>query len=94
MRKTIDRLLEKLGYFRIVIPEGSVVKENELVELMSSLGQSDTFKRYLRDLCASDVRLYFQASSDMDRNIIRGAWQRTNHFISLIQKTNDKRKRN
>jgi len=75
------------------MPEGSAVTEKELLELVMTYGQSEVFKRYLRDLCASDIRLYFQASNDMDRNVIRGAWKRTNHFISLIEKSNDKRKR-
>lgn len=92
MKKTIEKILNSWGYFRAEMPEGSVVSEKELTELIGTYGQSEVFKRYLRDLCASDIRLYFQASNEMDRNIIRGAWKRTNHFLALINKSNDKRK--
>ena len=88
--KTIDKLLARWGYYRPVMPEGSAVTEKELVELIQAYGQSEVFKRYLRDLCASDIRLYFQATTDMERHMFRGAWKRTNHFITLIQKSNDK----
>ncbi len=93
MRKTIDSLLEKFGYYRPVMPEGSVVKEAEIYEMFRTYGESEVFKRFLRDLCAQDVRLYFQATNEADRNKLRGAWGRTNYFISLIQKSNEKRKR-
>ena len=93
MRKTIDKLLMRLGYYRPVMPEGSVVPEAEVLEILRTYGQSEPFMRMLRDLCAQDIRLYFQASTDMDRDKLRGAWGRTNYFISLIQKSNDKRNR-
>lgn len=92
MRKSIDKLLMRFGYYRPVMPEGSVVPEAEILEMFKTYGQSEVFTRMLRDLCAQDIRLYFQASSDMDRDKLRGAWGRTNYFISLIQKSNVKRK--
>ena len=93
MRNLFDRALNKLGYYRPYMPEGSALVEEEIQALFDTYGQSEIFKRFLRDLCAQDIRMYFQASTDMDRNKLRGAWSRTNYFISLIQKTNDKRKR-
>lgn len=89
--RLIDRLMNKIGYYRPVMPEGSVVAQEEILEMFKSYGESDMFKRLLRDLSAQDIRTYFQASTDADREKIRGAWMRTNYFISLIQKSNDKR---
>lgn len=88
--KLIDKLMNKLGYYRPVMPEGSVVSQEEILETLKSYGESDMFKRLLRDLSAQDIRTYFQASTDADREKIRGAWMRTNYFISLIQKANVK----
>lgn len=88
----IDLFLNKLGYYKSEMPEGSVVSEAEILEMFKTYGENEMFVRFLRDMCARDIRLYFQASNDMDRNTLRGAHARTNYFISLIRKSNDKRK--
>lgn len=77
------------------MPGGATVTEAEIVELFKTYGQSEVFKRYLRDLSAQDVRLAFQLPPDAvhDRGKLQGAYGRTLHFITLINKTNDKRKR-
>lgn len=93
MKKLIEGVMNYFGYYKPHMPEGSAVSEDEIQALFETYGQSEIFKRFLRDLCAQDIRMYFQASTDMDRNKLRGAWSSTNYFISLIQKTNDKRKR-
>jgi len=92
IRGLIDKFLNSRGYYRSEMPEGSAVSEAEILEMFKTYGTNEMFVRFLRDMCARDIRLYFQASTDMDRNTIRGAHSRTNYFISLIRKANDKRK--
>ena len=87
----IDLFLNKLGYYKSEMPEGSVVSEAEILEMFKTYGENEMFVRFLRDMCARDIRLYFQASNDMDRNTLRGAHARTNYLISLIRTSNDKR---
>lgn len=93
IKRFADKVLNRFGYYRSEMPEGAAVSEKEILELFSTYGDNEVFRRLLRDLCANDIRVYFQASNDEDRRTIRGAYQRTNYFISLIKKANDKRKR-
>lgn len=92
IRTMVDRLMNKLGYYRPVMPEGSKASSADIAEMFKSYGENEMFVRLLRDLCAQDIKLYFQASNELDRNTLRGAWSRTNYFISLIQKSNEQRK--
>lgn len=93
IKQFIERKLNGAGYYRSDMPNGSSVSENEILEMFRTYGSNEMFIRLLRDLCANDIRVYFQASNDEDRRTIRGAYQRTNYFISLIKKSNEKRKK-
>ncbi len=84
----IERLMNKFGYFKADMPSGSAVTEAEILEMFKTYGSNEMFKRFLRDLCAGDVRTYFQATNEEDRRLIRGAYQRTSYFIALMNKTN------
>lgn len=92
IKRGLDFILNRFGYYRSNMPEGSLVTEAEVTEMFKTYGENDLFLRFLRDLCSNDIRLYFQASNDVDRNVIRGAHRRTHYFISLIRKANDTRK--
>jgi len=92
IKRVIDSLLNKYGYYKSEMPEGSEVSEAEILEMFKTYGDNEMFIRFLRDMCARDIRLYFQASTDIERYQIHGAYRRNNYFISLIRKTNDKRK--
>lgn len=94
IKRAVDKLLNRYGYYRSDVPSGSALTEKEVLEMFRTYGANEPFARFLRDLCAQDIRMYFQASNDEDRRTIRGAYQRTNYFISLIKKSNDKRNRN
>ena len=89
----IERFLNRLGYYKSNMPSGSAVSEKEILEMFRTYGENEMFKRLLRDMCASDIRIYFQASTDEDRRTVRGAYQRTNYFLSLINKANDSRRK-
>jgi RNA recognition motif-containing protein len=89
--KLIEEFLNKRGYYKSDMPHGSAVTEPEILEMFGTYGENEMFVRLLRDLCARDIRLYFQASNDKEREMIRGAHLRTNYFISLIKKSNDRK---
>lgn len=91
IKSIIDRTLNRFGYYKSEMPEGSEVKEADILEMFRTYGENEVFLRFLRDMCARDIRIYFQASTDEDRRTIRGAHARTNYFISLIRKANGKR---
>lgn len=93
IKKRIERFLNKMGYYKSEMPSGAAVSEKEILEMFKSYGQGEMFKRLLRDMLANDVRIYFQASTDEDRRTVRGAYQRTNYFLSLINKANDTRRK-
>lgn len=94
IKRVIDSILNKYGYYKSEMPEGSEVSEGDILEMFKTYGENEMFLRLLRDMCARDIRMYFQASTEVDRNTIRGAYSRNNYFISLIRKSNDKRKSN
>lgn len=94
MKKYIDRALNHFGYYRFDMPKDTQLSEAEVLEMFRTYGDNKMFIRFLRDLMVNDVRIYFQAQNEDERQTIRGAYRRTNYFISLIQKANDKRKRN
>lgn len=89
--KLIERALNKWGYYKAIVPEGESPSEKDVLELFGAYGENEMFLKFLRDACERDIKLYFQASNDADRNTIRGAHARTNYFISLVRKANDKR---
>jgi len=93
IRAKIDRVLNYFGYYHTGVPLNKTLTEADITELFQAYGDNETFVKFLRELCANDVNLYFQATNEDDRRTIRGAYQRTNYFIALIRKSNDKRKR-
>lgn len=93
IRRYLDKVLNRYGYYHSDMPEGSEITEADIMEMFKAYGENEMFLRLLRDMCARDIKLYFQASNDEERRAIRGAHARTNYFISLIKKTNDKRNR-
>lgn len=91
MRDYIDKLLNKFGYYKCEMPDGASVTEKEILEMFSDYGENEIFRRFLRDVAASDIRLYFQASNDRDRHIIRGGHRRVFYLMSLIKKANERK---
>lgn len=88
----IERILNRWGYYKCDLPEGTSPNEAEILEMFKTYGESKSFLILLRDLLARDKDFYFNAQTDKERENIHGASARTNYFISLIKKANDKRK--
>lgn len=89
--KIIEKALNKWGYYKAVVPEGDSPSEKDVLEIFGAYGQNEMFLKFLRDACERDIKLYFQASTDADRYTIRGAHARTNYFISLVRKANERK---
>lgn len=85
-------MLNYFGYYRADVPNG-VVSEADVLEMFSAYGENETFLKLLKDILKKDKELYFQAATDMDRFQIRGAHARTYYFISLIKKSNDRKRK-
>lgn len=88
----IEKILNRRGYYKSEMPKGTSLNEAELLEMFKSYGESKDFLILLRDLMERDKNFYFNAQTDKERDNIQGAYARTNYFISLIRKANDKRK--
>lgn len=88
----IERILNRWGYYKSEMPKGTSASEAEILEMFKSYGESKDFLILLRDLMERDKNFYFNAQTDKERDNIQGAYARTNYFISLIRKANDKRK--
>lgn len=83
-----------MGYYKVIMPEGSVATEAEILEVFKGFSGNEVLRRYLRDLCAQDEKVSFRLPPEavVDRGKLQGSYGRTNHFLALIQKSNDKRK--
>lgn len=92
MNKLVDKFFNRLGYYSASVPKGVSLSEKEVLELFSVYAANEKFVLFLKELCARDINLYFQAGSDRDRDMVRGAHNRTNYFISLIKKANDRKR--
>ena len=90
----LERILNKFGYYKATLPHGDPVAEKEMLEAFKTYGENEVFLRFLRDTLGRDIKLYFQASTEKERDTIRGAHARTFYFISLIKKSHERRKRN
>ncbi len=91
IKRVIDNILNRFGYHKVDIPDGPALTESDVVELFKMYGENEVFRRYLRDLCANDIRMYFRANNDEERNMIRGMHYRTKYFLALIKKVNEQR---
>jgi hypothetical protein len=87
----LNKILNKFGYYKCDMPKGSVLSEGDILEMFSAYGDNEMFTVFLRDMCAQDKRLHFNASNDRDRYTLRGAHDRNLYFISLIKKSNDRK---
>lgn len=89
--KLIDKIMARFGYYRPTFPEGDSLTQKEVLEMFKDYGDNRAFRTFIRDRCAEDQRTYFQATNERDRNMIRGAHDRSLYFLALIKKANETR---
>lgn len=85
----INKILNKFGYYKFRLPAGTKLSKAEVMELFAEYGKSQKFLTLLRDMSEQDKSLGFQASNDFDRFKLMGAWERNQHFISMILKAKE-----
>ena len=75
-------LADKLGNFDIteIAPEG-------VKEIYQGLAGVDGLLDYLKDTMIQDIKRYFAATTDHDRDLIRGAFSRTSYMRARILDT-------
>lgn len=84
----IEKLLNKFNYYKAESIEVESVSKKDVEELMRFLSADRRYRRILEDLRRRDKELYFRATNDNDRQLIRGAYDRTGYFLSLLSKPN------
>lgn len=81
----INRLIELWGGIETIEAE-SVGSD----PLFKDLGRVDGFQEYLKDTLINDMKRYFVSQTDKDRDMIKGAFNRTIYIRSKILKSLDK----
>lgn len=66
-------------------------KEME-AEMFEDLSGVENFMEYLRQTMFNDVNRYFSASSEANRNQVKGAYSRSMYLRSRVMKANEKKK--
>lgn len=84
---TTDELCELLAK-RMFDEDSSLEKEQE-EKLFESLKHIEGLQAYLQDTANRDIRRYFGASDDKERNLTRGAFARTVYFLSRIRQAGE-----
>ncbi len=78
--------------FSISVDDINNTKDKELEkEVARKMADIEGIHEYIRQCLATDIKLYFTASTDNDRNKIRGAYERMNRLRMLISKSVDTR---
>jgi hypothetical protein len=73
------KLAEKLGDIDAI-----EITSEASVEIFRALGNVDGLLDYLRDTMCNDIKRYFAATNDKDRDIIRGGFSRTSYIRARI----------
>jgi len=59
MINIIEKALNKLGYYKSDMPEGSKASEADILEMFNTYGQTKVFKDLLHNLLDRDKDLHF-----------------------------------
>lgn len=82
---TTEQLLDMLAV-SMENPLDSETDSKAEAELFKQLSKVDGIHTYFKNMMGKDILLYFQATNEEDRKVIRGAYQRVAHMKSLMQK--------
>lgn len=87
-----NELLEKAVAVLGNVWDTSVDKASEK-KLFEALSSIEDMAPYLRDTLAQDVKRYFSATTDKERDMIRGAMARTMYWRGLLRTRGEKPKK-
>lgn len=62
------------------------VTNEDTIEMFKALSRVDGFDEYLRACMGDDIKLYFAASDEKQRDQVRGAYRRAIYFRSMLRK--------
>lgn len=65
--------------------------EKEAVRVIIDIGKVDGAMEFLIAMMGRDIKLYFNAQTDLDRAQIKGAYSRTAWIRGIIKNANEKR---
>lgn len=82
---TTDELLLMLAE-SLDNPLNSEIDAKAEAQIFHQLSKVDGLHTYLKNVLGKDILLYFQATSEEDRKVIRGAYQRMAHWKALMTK--------
>lgn len=83
---TVDELLEMLVAAMEENPLSIRVDEEKEMAYIKHISEHEDAAEFWRKVAGRDVRLHFMASSDKERDTVRGAFGRTQYIRGLIQK--------
>ncbi len=81
-KETVEEMLQDLGN----IEDNALSQEQEIL-VFKGLSQVEGLQEFLRDTMVKDLRRYFIAQNDKEREMIRGAFLRTEYFRNGIKKS-------
>jgi hypothetical protein len=64
--------------------EGVEIEKIGNPELYSDMAKIDGLHEFFRETMINDIKRYFAAQTDRERDIIRGAFSRTNYLKNLL----------
>ena len=84
-KRTIEEILLELAN-ALANPIESEISDKLEVETFGSIQGNDHLTKYLRETLNCDMKRYYAASTDENRNQIRGAFNRTAYLLAKITK--------
>lgn len=66
--------------------DSTTITQKEGEKIYKELGGIDGFVELLRDTMVNDIRRYFAAQTEKERDIIRGGFARTAYWKAIITK--------
>ncbi len=79
---SMEEIILELGN----LEENSLTKEQEVL-VFKALSMVDGIQEFFRDTMAKDLRRYFVAQDDKEREMIRGAFLRTEYMRNGIKRS-------
>lgn len=84
-KRTVEEILLELADV-LDNPMESNIGDKLEVETFGSIQGNDHLMKYLRETLGGDIKRYYIAATDRDRDQVRGAFNRTAYLLAKITK--------